>query len=97
HGLGVARSGPVGGTGVPGGGGEGLARVLTVMREQGRLLVELLGARRLDRTGDGSVDALAPLAELRAVRHLLRQRMLEGVFGLRIERGLVDQLGLGKR
>ena len=51
----------------------------------------------LERARRGPVRLPAPLGELGGVRHLLRQRMLEGVLGDRIERLLVEELGARER
>ena len=64
HRLAVPRARPLGGAAVPVGGGQCLPRALPVMREQRRLLVELLGGGRLDRARDGGVDLPPALAEL---------------------------------
>ena len=53
--------------------------------------------RRLDDARDGSVQPPAPLLELRGECDLLRQRMLEEILGDRIERLLVDELGVLER
>ena len=50
--------------------------------------------RRLDDARDGRVQPPAPLLQLRGERHFLRQRMLEEILGDRIERLLVDELGV---
>ena len=53
--------------------------------------------RRLDDARHGRVQPLAPLLQLRGERHLLRQRMLEEILGDRIQRLLVDELGVLER
>ena len=67
------------------------AGLLPVMRQQRGALVEV-AARRLDRARHRRVHPPAPLPQLRAQRDLLRQRMLEGVLGYRVERLLVEEL-----
>src|SRR5438093_3170111 len=75
-----------------------LSRFFPVMREEGGLLVELLGMRRFDRPGHRRMRAPPALLQLRAQRHLLRERVLEREFGYRIERLLVHELvGLERR
>ena len=89
----VARPQPLGGAPMPARRRERLAGLLPVMREQRGLLVEL--ARRAPPRSPRATAACtrAPaLAQLRAERHLLRQRVLEGVLGHRVERLLVDEL-----
>ena len=88
---------PLGRAPVPARGGECLAGLLPVMREQRGALVEMLGVLLLDRARDRGVHLAAALLELAAERHLLRQRMLEGVLGHRVERLLVDELGAAQR
>ena len=68
-----------------------------MVREQGRLLVQLVGVDHLQRLGQRLVDARAALAQLRVVGHLLRQRVLERVLLLGIEGDLVQELGLHQR
>ena len=88
---------PLGRAPVPARGAERLAGLLPVMRQQRGALVEMLGVLPLDRARHRGVHLAAPLAELAAERHLLRQRMLEGVLGHRVERLLVDELGAAQR
>src|SRR5262249_14729137 len=76
---------PERGTRMEAGGLERLAAPLVVMGEQGGVLVESLGLALLDGTGDGRVDDPALLLELGAERHLLGQRVREGVLRDRIE------------
>ena len=71
---------------------ERLAGGLPVLRQERRALVEPLGVVLGDRPRDRRVDRGAALAELRAVGHLLGQRVLEGVERLGIELLLVDEL-----
>ena len=82
---------------VPAGGDERIASLLPMMRQQRGELVEMGGLLLLDRPRGGRMHLASPLAELAAERHLLRQRMLEGVLGHRIERLLVDELGAAER
>ena len=65
---------------------------LPVLRQERRALVEAVGVVLGDRPRHSGVDRSAALAELRAVGHLLRQRVLEGVERLGIELLLVDEL-----
>ena len=78
---------------VPLGRTERLARLLPVKRQERGALVELLGVELSDRPCHRRVRPRPALAELRSICHLLRQRMLEGVLRLRVERHLVDELG----
>ena len=82
---------------MPGGRAQRLAGLLPVVRQEGGLLVELRRVDRLDGARHRCVDLPPALAELRAVRHLLGQRMLEGIHGVRIERLLVDELRCHER
>jgi hypothetical protein len=63
-----------------------------VIGQQRGALVELVGMALLGGTRHRGVHLRPARAELRAVGNLLRQRMLEGVLDLRIERRLVDEL-----
>ena len=63
-----------------------VARLLPVVREQGRSLVELVGVQLFEGPRHRRVAALASLQELRVVGHLLGQRVLEGVLRLRVQR-----------
>jgi hypothetical protein len=64
------------------------------MCQERRLLIEVGGMRRLDDACDGRVQPPAPVLELRGERDLLRERMLEEIFGDRIQRLLVHELGV---
>jgi hypothetical protein len=57
-----------------------------------RTLAELRRLELFDGARDRGMDAASSLRELRAVSDFLRQWMLEGVLGLRIERLLVKEL-----
>ena len=68
-----------------------------MLREERRLLVEPALVQLLERARHRGVRARAPLAQLRAERDLLRERVLEGVLGDGVERRLVDELGASQR
>jgi hypothetical protein len=82
----VVASGPLGGAPVPARRLGGIVGELPVLGEERGALIELVRVEVLDGPGDGGVDASAAGAELGAVGDLLRQRVLEGVLDLRIER-----------
>ena len=90
----IAGTRPLGGAAMPAHRLREIGGLFPVMRQQRRLLVEVAGVRRLDDARDGRVQPPAPLLELRGERHFLRQRMLEEILGDRIERLLVDELGV---
>src|SRR5438093_11704633 len=71
-----------------------VAGVLPVIGEERRALAELPRIDFLDRAGDRCMDAGSALRELRAVGNFLRQRVLEGVLSLGIERLLIQELGV---
>ncbi len=70
-----------------------IAGFLPVMRQDPGLLVQPLGAERLDRARNGRVEARAPVGELGLQSHLLSQRMPEGVLRFGVQRALEDELG----
>ena len=88
----VAGPGPRRGARVPARRLERLAGGLPVLGQQRRALVEPLRVLLGDRPRHRGVDGGAPLAELRAVGHLLGQRVLERVQRLGVELLLVDEL-----
>jgi len=104
----ITRPDPLGCPAVPVGRHQCLVGPFPVLRQQRGVLVEPVGEEPLDGAGHCRMDRLAALGELRAIGHLLRQGMLEGVLRLRVERRLVEelpahqlrdrrgQLGLGK-
>jgi hypothetical protein len=47
------------------------------------LLVETIPVERLDRFDDPRVKISSPLVQQAAIRDLVRERVLEGVFGIR--------------
>jgi len=61
------------------------------------MLVDLVGVHLLYRTRDRRVELCAAIAEQRAVRDFLRQRMLERVLALGIHRLLQQELALHQR
>src|SRR5215470_15438128 len=61
----------------------------SMQREPARPLAGPAGIERFERMDDRCVERSPSLLEQPAVRHLLRQRMLEGVFQLGEEGGLV--------
>src|SRR5207245_7231556 len=65
----------------------------SVMGEPLDLLAQALPVKRLDRGDDPRVQLAPPLLQESAVRHLVRERVLEGVLGIRIKPGLVEELG----
>src|SRR5262249_44926937 len=71
-----------------------LARILPVMGEERGTLAELLRIGLLNGACDRGMDASSSLRELRAVGHFPGQRVLEGVLGLRIDRLLIEELGV---
>ncbi len=73
-----------------------LFRFGPVLRDLGGALVEV-AARLLERLRHGGVHARPPLAQLRARGHLLRQRVLEGILDLWIERRLEQELRRDQR
>src|SRR5262249_58174334 len=87
---GVSRSGGSGGGGGPPRGpwraGRGGRQPLHVLREP-------LRVQRLDRRDDASVQSPPPVLQDAPVGHLVRQRMLEGVFEVREDARLVQELG----
>ncbi len=63
------------------------------MRQDPGLLVQPVGAERLDRARNGRVEARAPVGELGLESDLLSQRMPEGVLRFGVQRALEDELG----
>ena len=104
----IPRADPLSRPAVPVDGHQRLVGPFPVLRQQRGVLIEPVSVEPFDGAGHRRMDRLAALAELRAVRHLLGQRMLEGVLRLRVKRRLVEelpahqlrhrrgQLGLGK-
>ena len=86
----VAR--PVGGAAVPTGRFQRLVGLFPVVRDQRGLLVQTVAAELFRSACDGRVDAPSLGGELRLVRDLLRERVLERVLGLGIQRLLEDEL-----
>ena len=72
------------------------ARLVPVLSDLSGALVEV-ATRLRERLGHRGVHLHAPLAQLRALRDLLGERMLEGVLELGIERRLVEELRRGQR
>ena len=64
-----------------------------VLRQPLDLLAESIGVECLDRLHDPGVKRAPPLVEHAAVGHLVRERVLEGVFEIREEARLVEELG----
>ena len=60
-----------------------------VMRQAFDLLREPLRVQRLDRLNDASVQPSPPVLQDASVGHLVRERMLEGVFEVRKDARLV--------
>src|SRR5439155_6170091 len=83
RGGGVRVRGPLGRATVPPRALEAIAGFLPVVRDERGAFVETVGVDVLQGTRDVGVHAATALAELRAVRDLLRERMLERVLGLR--------------
>jgi hypothetical protein len=69
--------------------------VTVVVGELSVVLRQPAGEQGLDRLRRAFVNRLPPLDEQRAVRHFLREDVLKGVFELRVERLLVDELRRG--
>jgi hypothetical protein len=78
---GVGDAGPLGRALVPERGLPGLAGLLAVMRQQRCLLIQFLGIDLGGRPCDRRMHARPPFPQQGVVRHLLRQRVLEGVLG----------------
>ena len=57
------------------------------------LPVEAIPMEHLDRVDDPRVQLAATLLQQAAVRDLVRERVLEGVFEIRKQSGLVNELG----
>ena len=68
---GIAGAGPLGSAAMPAHRLHEIGGLFPVMRQQRRLLVEVLRMGRLDDAGDRRVEAFAPLLELRGQRHFL--------------------------
>src|SRR5262249_6536365 len=64
-----------------------------VMGEPLHLSAQVILVEPLDRIDDPAVKRSATLAQQSAVRDLVQERMLEGVLEIRIEAGLVQELG----
>jgi len=64
-----------------------------VMSQAFDLLREPLRVQRLDRLHDASVQSSPPVLQDAPVGHLVRERMLEGVFEVREDARLVQELG----
>ena len=77
---------------MPAGGFERFAGLFPVVRDQGGVFFELVGRKRLGRVCDCGVDSVSTCCKLRVVGDLLGQRMLEGVFWLRVQGLLEDEL-----
>src|SRR6266498_1761519 len=69
-----------------------VSTVTVVMSELSEMLRQPAAEQGLDRLRGAFVNCLPPLDEQRAVRHFLRQGVLERAFKLRVERLLVDKL-----
>ena len=65
---------------------------LPVLGQERRALLQALGVLLDERARDRGVNRAAALAELRAVGHLLGQRVLEGIQRLGVELLLIDEL-----
>src|SRR5215813_8059551 len=63
------------------------------MGEPLSLLAETIPVERLERVDDPRVKIPAPLPQQAPVRDLMRERVLEGVFEIREEARLVEELG----
>src|SRR5262245_60377987 len=70
-----------------------IARLFPVMRQERGALVQLRGVDLGDRPCHRRVRSRSALSQLRAIGYFLRQRMLEGVLRLRVERLFVNELG----
>ena len=57
------------------------------------LLPEAIAVERLDRVDDSRVKAPSPLLQQAPVRDVVGERVLEGVLAIRIESGLIEELG----
>src|SRR5499427_9893907 len=63
------------------------------MSQAFNLFREPLRVQRLDRLDDASVQSSPPVLQDAPVGHLVRERMLEGVFEVREDARLVEELG----
>src|SRR5208282_4469002 len=70
----------------------GISTAAVMASEVRQMIVELIGKQRLERLCRSLVERLAALVQHRAVRHLMRERVLEGVFHVWQRRLLVDEL-----
>src|SRR6266542_532343 len=73
-----------------------VSTVAVMMGELSIVLRQPAAEQGLDRLRRAFVNCLPPLDEQRAVSHFLREGVLEGVFDLRVERLLVDELRSGE-
>ena len=98
HGLElVGETSPGGGAGAPARCLQRIARGLPVVRQQRGALLEAVLLELLDRARDRGVDARARVGELRVVGDLLRERVLEGVFRVGVERLPVEKFSRHQR
>jgi hypothetical protein len=93
----VRRTHPVRRTPVPASGRERLAGLVVVVGQQRGAFFEMVGVVDLGGPSHRGVHGPAPLFELAPERHLLGERVLEGVLDDRIDRGLVQELGAAER
>src|SRR5438093_13397977 len=63
-----------------------------MMRQTLHLLGALIGRKRFQHLDDAAVEGAALCLEETLVRHLVRERVLEGIFALGEETGLVEEL-----
>src|SRR5512134_3058572 len=82
----IAAANPLRGTVVPANREREITGMFPMVRQHRRLPIEVRGMRRLDNLRDRGMQLLALFLQLRSERHFLRQRMLEEIFGERIER-----------
>ena len=98
HGLElVGKTSPGGGAGAPARCLQRIARGLPVVCQQRGTLLEAVLLELLHRARDCGVDARACVGELRVVGDLLCERVLEGVFGVGVERLLVEKFSRHQR
>jgi hypothetical protein len=75
---------------------ESVARLFPAMRQERSTLVELRRIDLCNRPCHRRVGFRPALSQLRAIGYFLRQRMLEDVLRVWVERPFVDELGGGE-
>jgi hypothetical protein len=93
----VVRPCPLSCSSVPARGVERLARLFEMMSNQRSTLIQFIGVETLQDAGNRGMQADTSVTELRVIRHLLREWMLEGILGLWIERRFVQKVHRDQR